>query len=66
MSRGTEFLQRLHGVLNEFEQAVVRREHKKLLDDPVVLRQQVDDARNRVVDTMVDLVREAQAEYLGK
>lgn len=66
MSKGKEFLQRLHAVLNEFEQAVVHREHKKMLDDPIVLRQAVDDARNRVVNMMVDLVKEAQAEYLGK
>jgi hypothetical protein len=44
----------------------VKREHKKLLDDPIVLQQDVDAARQRVVDTMVELVRAAQEEYLPK
>jgi hypothetical protein len=66
MSKGKEFVRRLHQVLTDFEQAVVKREHKKLLDDPIVLQQDVDAARQRVVDTMVELVRAAQEEYLPK
>lgn len=66
MSKGKEFVRRLHQVLTDFEQAVVKREHKKLLDNPIVLQQDVDAARQRVVDTMVELVRAAQEEYLPK
>lgn len=63
MGKGHEFLRRLHDVLDGFEKAVVRREHKKLLDNPIVLQQSVDDARSKVVDTIVQLVKDAQKEY---
>ncbi len=66
MSKGKEFLHRLHEALGEFEKSIVRREHKKLLDDRVVLQQNVDDARRKVVETVVELVKEAQVEYLGE
>ena len=65
MSKGHEMLHRLHQVLSEFEAAVVRREHKKpLLDDPVVRQQEVDAARQKVVNTVIALAREAREEYL--
>jgi hypothetical protein len=67
MGKGQEYLHRLHEVLGDFEKAIVRREHRKpLLDDRVVLQQEVDDARQRVVDTMIELLREAQEEYLSQ
>ena len=67
MSKGREFLRRLHDVIDEFEQAVVRREHRKpLLDDRVVLQQKVDAARQKLVNELIELVRDASEEYLEK
>jgi hypothetical protein len=67
MSKGHEFLHRLHEVIAEFEAAIVRREHKKaLLDNPVVLQQDVDAARQKLVKTMIGLAREASQEYTEK
>ncbi len=65
MTKGHELLHRLHESLSHFEAAVVRREHKKpFLDSAVVLQQAVDDARQHVVQTVIELVRDAKAEYL--
>lgn len=67
MSKGHEMLHRLHEVLSEFEAAVVRREHRKpLLDDPIVLQQDVDAARQKVVRAVIGIARDAREEYLEK
>ncbi len=67
MGKGQELLHRLYEVLDEFEQAIVKREHRKpLLEDKVVLRQAVDDARKKVVETVVQLIKEAEEEYLRR
>lgn len=64
-SRGKEFLHRVHEVLGEFEAAV--RAHQGLLGRrSIVKRQEVDDARQRVVETIVQIVREAQEAYQAK
>ena len=56
MSQGRMDLQQLQHVLSEFEQAVVHREHKNLLDSKVALQQDVDVVRQKVVDVVVKLV----------
>lgn len=60
MGQGQEFLHRLNQVLNAFEEAVVKREHKKLLDSKVSLRQNVGTARQHVIDEVVKIVTEAR------
>lgn len=60
MGKGHEFLQRLHHVLAEFEDAVVQREKKGLLDSTIPLQQGVDRTRKRVVDEVVKIVTEAR------
>lgn len=67
MSKGHEMLHRLHEVLSEFESAVVRREHRKpLLDDPIVLQQDVDFARQKIVKAVIQIARDTREEYLEK
>ncbi len=66
MGKGHEFLHRLHEALTTFEDAVTRRERKKMLDSKVSLQQDVDNARQRLVDTVITLIKEAQEEYLPK
>ncbi len=64
MSKGQEFLHRLHEALGAFEKAVVQREHKKpFIDSKVTLQQDVDKARQRVVDEVVALMKEAREAY---
>jgi hypothetical protein len=60
MSKGREDLHRLQQALNGFEDAIVRREHKKMLESKVPLQQQVDTAHKHVVDVVVSLVTEAR------
>jgi hypothetical protein len=66
VGKGHEYLQRLHKVLNDFEQAIVEREGKGLLDSKMPLRQEVDRARKRVVDEIVKMVTEARTEEAEK
>ncbi len=63
MGKGHELLHRVHEALNEFEQSVVRREHRKMLDSKVSLQQDVDTARQHVVQTIIQVIKEAQEEY---
>ncbi len=57
MGRGQEMMKQVQEALAGFEEAVVRREHKGLLESKVSLQQDVDNARQRVVDVVVALVR---------
>ena len=64
MSKGHELLHKLHDALAVFEEAVVRREHKKpFIDSKVSLQQGVDSARQRVVDQVMEVVKEAREAY---
>jgi hypothetical protein len=56
MSQGRVDLQLLQHTLSEFEQAIMHREHKRLLDSKTVLQQDVDQVRQKVVDLVVQLV----------
>jgi len=56
MSVGKEYLHQLHEALAGFEEAIARREHPGLLRSKIPLRQQVDNARQKVVDVVVEIV----------
>ena len=56
MGKGHEYVQQVQKALSEFEDAVKHREHKKLLDSSVSVQQDVDKARKKVVDTVVEIV----------
>ena len=60
MSKGREDLHRLQDSLNKFEDAIVRRENKKILESKIPLQQDVDKAHKQVVDVVVSLVTEAR------
>ncbi len=47
----------VRGALREFEEAVRRSEHKILKSSKVMERQEVDRARTRVMDAIIELVR---------
>ena len=56
MSKGQEYLQQVQKALSKFEDAIVHREHKKLLESSVSVQQDVDRARQKVVDAVVQIV----------
>jgi len=60
MSKGREDLHRLTETLNAYEDAIVRREHKKMLESRIPLQQEVDRAHEAVVKVVVELVTEAR------
>ena len=55
MSVGKEHLQKLHEALAHFEAAIKQREHPGFLGKQVSLQQDVDTARQRVVDVVVQI-----------
>jgi hypothetical protein len=55
-SVGREYVQQVQKALSQYEEAIVHREHKKLLESQVSLQQDVDTARQKVLDVVVDLV----------
>ena len=63
MGKGHEFLHRLNEALLNFEQAVTRREHKRMLDSAITLQQDVDDARQKVIEAAVEIAKEAREVY---
>jgi hypothetical protein len=52
--------------LQEFEEAVVAREHRSLLESKVMKQQTADRARERVFEEIMALVRRTIAEREGK
>ncbi len=62
MDKGHDYVHRLNEVVSTFEESVVNREHKQLLESKVSLQQAVDRARHRLVKTVVDMVTEARLE----
>lgn len=58
MTKGHEYLSKIHSALREFEEAVVEREKFKLLESKVTRQQDVDGARQKVVDAVVKIVTE--------
>lgn len=63
MSKGLEYQQRIQEALAAFEEAIVRRENKKVLESKVPLQQEADRARAKVLDVIAKVVTE---ERLGK
>jgi hypothetical protein len=56
MSKGKEYLKEIHAALRDFEAAVVEREKFKLMESKVTRQQDVDAAREKVVDAVVKIV----------
>jgi 5S rRNA maturation endonuclease (ribonuclease M5) len=56
MGTGHEHLAKIHEKLREFEQAVIDREKFRPLVSKVTRQQEVDHARNLLVDTIVEIV----------
>ncbi|MFQ6044853.1 MAG: hypothetical protein ACE5PT_00655 [Gemmatimonadales bacterium] len=61
-SRGKEFLQRIGSVVDELEQAIVRRE-KKLVGSKIPQQAEVDAAKKKLIETVVQVVKEAKEAY---
>jgi hypothetical protein len=59
MGKGQEYVRRVATALEEFEQAVVRREHKKpVVESKVGLQQEVDRARTQLMQVIAEVVAE--------
>lgn len=59
MGKGQEYVRRVQGALDEFEQAVVRRENKTpLVESKVPLQQDVDRARKQLMEVIAKVVAE--------
>ncbi len=56
MSVGKEYLRRIHEALAEFEEAIKQRANPGVLGASVALQQNVDRARQNVVEVVVDIV----------
>jgi hypothetical protein len=52
--------------LQEFEEAVVDREHRSLVESKVMKQQTADRARERVMEEIMQLMRRTIAEREGK
>jgi hypothetical protein len=61
MGKGQAMMQELQEALGAFEDSVVRREHKRMLESKVALQQEVDKRRQAVVDVVVGLIRGQKA-----
>ena len=60
MSTGLEYQQQIIEALTAFEKAVVKRE-KRLIGSKVPLQEDVDAARNKLLNVIVDIVRKERA-----
>ncbi len=60
MGKGQEYQQQIYEALSEFEGAVVHRENKKMLESKVPLQQEVNRARQHVVELLARIVTEAR------
>ena len=56
MSKGKEMMKRVQDALSAFEAAIVARERRRI-GSKVALQQDVDNAREAVVNVVVGLVR---------
>lgn len=56
MGLGHDYLSRIHEALRDFETAVCDREKFKPLESKVTRRQDVDHARQKLIETIVDIV----------
>jgi hypothetical protein len=60
MSKGMENQQRIQEALAAFEDAIVRRENKAVLESRVPLQQEADRARARLLEVIAKVVTEAR------
>ncbi len=58
MRTGREYLQEVNRAINKFEDAIVHRENKKMLESKVPLQQDAARARENLVETVVKIVTE--------
>ena len=59
MGKGQEYVKRVADALEVYQQAVVRREHATpLIDSKVSLQQEVDRARDRLMEVIAKVVAE--------
>ncbi|GBD32135.1 MAG: hypothetical protein KatS3mg081_2135 [Gemmatimonadales bacterium] len=58
MGKGQEYVKRVQEALDGFEKAVVRRENKGLMESKVALQQEVDRAREHVLEVVAKIVAE--------
>ncbi len=58
MGKGQEYVKRVQEALDGFEKAVVRRENKGLMESKVALQQEVDRAREKVLEAVAKIVAE--------
>jgi hypothetical protein len=65
LQRKSHSMDPVRKALEGFEQAVVAREKWSLTDSKVMKQQDVDRARDRVVDEVMELVRKTIAEREG-
>jgi predicted DNA-binding protein (UPF0251 family) len=56
MSVGKEYLKQIHEALAAFEEAIKQRENAALYAGKTSLQQDVDKAREKVVQVVVDIV----------
>lgn len=56
MSIGKEYLRQIHEALEALEAAIVDREHPGMLGHKVARQQEVDKARQRLVDVVVQIL----------
>ncbi len=56
MSVGKEYLKQIHDALAEFEEAIKARENRVPFTGKVTAQQAVDNARDRVVQAVVEIV----------
>ncbi len=62
MGKGHDYQRQIYEALSEFEDTIVHREHKKILESKIPLQQEVDRARQHVVDLLVKMVTEIRVE----
>jgi hypothetical protein len=66
LERKSHSMDAVQKALQEFEHAVVQREKWSLSESKVMKQQDVDRARDRVVDEVMELVRKTIAEREGR
>jgi hypothetical protein len=59
--KDSEILQPVNDALNDFEEAVKTHEHRSFTESEMVRRQEVDRARQQVLDAVHKLLRGAGA-----
>ena len=65
MSIGKEYLHQLHDALAAFEEAVKQHANPGFLQSKTPLQQDVDNARKRVVDVVVQIVTQERMKRGG-